>query len=167
MNRAAGKKRNYARRLAPILLSAALLPAGAQTVAKPPVKTPSAGGNSFAGPGEVRYQPSRDGQDRRIDMFIGDWHNSMPRHASLVRAASVTEHVGVYRRPGAHLEGISATARRSWFRKSGGQNYRRLPGCGDREKTVTGAAIVVLLDNGVMILRTARLLVGSARRVGA
>ena len=71
----------YSRRMAPFLLGAALLPAAAQTPAKPPVKTPSAGGNSFAGPGEVRYQPSRDGQDRRIDMFIGDWRNSMPRHA--------------------------------------------------------------------------------------
>src|SRR3984893_19036169 len=67
--------------LAPFLLGAALLPAVAQTVAKPPVKTPSAGGNSFAGPGDVRYQPSRDVQDRRIDMFIGDWRDSMPRHA--------------------------------------------------------------------------------------
>ena len=73
--------RNYARNLAPVLLGIALLPAAAQTPAKPPVKTPSAGGNSFNGPGDVRYQPSRDGQDRRIDMFIGDWHDSMPRHA--------------------------------------------------------------------------------------
>jgi mannose-6-phosphate isomerase-like protein (cupin superfamily) len=73
--------RSYVAGLAPFLLGAALLPATAQTVAKPPVKTPSAGGNSFEGPGAVRYQPSRDVQDRRIDMFIGDWHDSMPRHA--------------------------------------------------------------------------------------
>ncbi len=57
------------------------LPVAAQVVAKPPVTTPSAGGNSFDGPGAVRYQPSRDSLDRRIDMFIGDWHDSMPRHA--------------------------------------------------------------------------------------
>ena len=57
------------------------VPSGAQVVAKPPVTTPSAGGNSFNGPGAVRYQPTKDVQDRRIDMFIGDWRNSMPRHA--------------------------------------------------------------------------------------
>lgn len=53
----------------------------AQVVAKPPVKTPSAGGNSFSGPGDVRYEPDRDVEDRRIDMFMGDWRDSMPRHA--------------------------------------------------------------------------------------
>lgn len=52
-----------------------------KVVAKPPVTTPSAGGNSFDGPGDVRYQRDRDPQDRRIDMFIGDWRKSMPRHA--------------------------------------------------------------------------------------
>jgi mannose-6-phosphate isomerase-like protein (cupin superfamily) len=62
------------------LFSMATLPAVAQVVAKPPVKTPSAGGNSFDGPGDVRYQAGRDAQDRRIDMFIGDWRDSMPRH---------------------------------------------------------------------------------------
>jgi mannose-6-phosphate isomerase-like protein (cupin superfamily) len=73
--------RRCAAGLASVMMSAALVPAAAQTVAKPPVKTPSAGGNSFAGPGDVKYQPSRDVQDRRIDMFIGDWRDSMPRHA--------------------------------------------------------------------------------------
>jgi mannose-6-phosphate isomerase-like protein (cupin superfamily) len=64
------------------LFSLAWLPAAPQTVAaKPPVTTPSAGGNSFDGPGAVRYQPGRDSQDRRIDMFIGDWRDSLPRHA--------------------------------------------------------------------------------------
>ena len=54
---------------------------GAQTVvAKPPVKTPSTGGNSFDGPGDVRYQPATDFEPRRIDTFIGDWRDSMPRH---------------------------------------------------------------------------------------
>jgi mannose-6-phosphate isomerase-like protein (cupin superfamily) len=55
-------------------------PAAAQVVAKPPVATPSTGGNSFDGPGDVRYQADRDSQDRRIDMFMGDWRDSMPRH---------------------------------------------------------------------------------------
>src|SRR5438552_7340346 len=64
-----------------LLFSIALLPASSQVVAKPPVTTPSAGGNSFDGPGAVKYQPSRDSLDRRIDMFIGDWRDSMPRHA--------------------------------------------------------------------------------------
>jgi mannose-6-phosphate isomerase-like protein (cupin superfamily) len=62
-------------------MSMATLPAVAQVVAKPPVKTPSAGGNSFDGPGDVRYKAGRDAQDRRIDMFMGDWRDSMPRHA--------------------------------------------------------------------------------------
>jgi mannose-6-phosphate isomerase-like protein (cupin superfamily) len=63
------------------LFGVASLPMSAQVVAKPPVTTPSAGGNSFDGPGDVRYQADRDSQDRRIDMFIGDWRDSMPRHA--------------------------------------------------------------------------------------
>ena len=58
----------------------ASLPAASQVVAKPPVATPSTGGNSFDGPGDVRYQSDRDSQDRRIDMFMGDWRDSMPRH---------------------------------------------------------------------------------------
>jgi mannose-6-phosphate isomerase-like protein (cupin superfamily) len=63
------------------LFGMACLPVYAQTVAaKPPVTTPSAGGNSFDGPGAVRYQAGRDSQDRRIDMFIGDWRDSLPRH---------------------------------------------------------------------------------------
>ena len=67
------------------LFGIATVPAVAQSsqkvTAKPPVTTPSAGGNSFDGPGDVRYQAGRDTQDRRIDMFIGDWRKSMPRHA--------------------------------------------------------------------------------------
>ena len=67
--------------LALSIFSIMSLPAVAQVVAKPPVTTPSAGGNSFDGPGDVRYQAARDSQDRRIDMFIGDWRDSLPRHA--------------------------------------------------------------------------------------
>jgi len=52
-----------------------------QVTPKPPVTTPSAGGNSFNGPGDVHYQASRDTHDRRIDMLLGDWRDSMPRHA--------------------------------------------------------------------------------------
>lgn len=64
-----------------LALSSMALPAAAQVVAKPPVTTPSAGGNSFDGPGAVQYVPGRDFLDRRIDVFIGDWRDSMPRHA--------------------------------------------------------------------------------------
>src|SRR3974390_381504 len=68
--------------LAVPLLGFSLLPAAAQTpVAKPPVTTPSIGGNSFDGPADVRYLATRDVQDRRIDMFMGNWRDSMPRHA--------------------------------------------------------------------------------------
>ena len=63
------------------LFTMASFPVAAQVVAKPPVKTPSAGGNSFDGPGDVRYLAGRDTQDRRVDMFIGDWRDSLPRHA--------------------------------------------------------------------------------------
>ena len=62
------------------ILLAACLQAAAQVAPKPPVSTPSAGGNSFDGPGAVAYQAGRDSQDRRIDMFMGDWRDSMPRH---------------------------------------------------------------------------------------
>src|SRR5579859_1466701 len=65
-----------------LLLILAALPSLAQTAPpKPAVTTPSAGGNSFDGPGDVRYESDRDVQDRRIDMFIGDWRDSLPRHA--------------------------------------------------------------------------------------
>jgi mannose-6-phosphate isomerase-like protein (cupin superfamily) len=68
--------------LAFFLLAMASFRVAAQTVvAKPPVKTPSTGGNSFDGPGDVKYEPSRDAFDRRIDMFIGDWRDSLPRQA--------------------------------------------------------------------------------------
>jgi hypothetical protein len=42
--------------------------------------------NSYPGPGLVKYQSVPDTLDRRIDMFIGDWHLSMPRveHGSLI-----------------------------------------------------------------------------------
>jgi mannose-6-phosphate isomerase-like protein (cupin superfamily) len=66
--------------LALMLFGMVLFPGYAQTVAKPPVKTPASGGNSFGGPNEIRYEAGRDPQDRRIDRFIGDWHDSMPRH---------------------------------------------------------------------------------------
>lgn len=83
------KKKSFLSRnavcLALSFFSITALPAAPQSsqkvAAKPPVTTPSAGGNSFDGPGDVRYQRDRDPEDRRIDMFIGDWRKSMPRHA--------------------------------------------------------------------------------------
>jgi mannose-6-phosphate isomerase-like protein (cupin superfamily) len=79
--RSISKKSSY---FAVPLLGASLL-ATAQTptqnsTAKPPVSTPSTGGNSFDGPADIRYLASRDPQDRRIDMFVGNWRDSMPRH---------------------------------------------------------------------------------------
>jgi mannose-6-phosphate isomerase-like protein (cupin superfamily) len=96
------------------LFTIASLPAAAQAVvAKPPVKTPSAGGNSFDGPGDVRYEAGRDSQDRRIDMFIGDWRDSMPRHVygSLVLRDILT-HVDNYApsQPGAILQAANFLA---------------------------------------------------------
>ncbi len=52
----------------------------AQVVPKPPVHTPASGGNSFPGPNAIRYEDGTDLQDRLIDRFMGDWHDSMPRH---------------------------------------------------------------------------------------
>ena len=73
MNRASGSV------IFPILLMVSLRAAG-QVAPKPPVSTPSAGGNSFDGPGAVAYQAERDSQDRKIYMFMGNWRNSMQRH---------------------------------------------------------------------------------------
>jgi len=76
--------RNFARVL--LALSLPLLTALAQIAPKPSVSTAGAGGNSFNGPEYVRYPNQKDLQDRRIDMFIGDWHDSLPRrvYGSLV-----------------------------------------------------------------------------------
>jgi mannose-6-phosphate isomerase-like protein (cupin superfamily) len=57
-----------------------LLPAAAQTIVHPPVKTNGSGGNTYDGPEFIRYAATRDTQDRRIDLFMGDWRESMPRH---------------------------------------------------------------------------------------
>jgi mannose-6-phosphate isomerase-like protein (cupin superfamily) len=42
--------------------------------------------NSYPGPGFVKYEPDRELNDRRIDLFLSDWQGSMPRveHGSLV-----------------------------------------------------------------------------------
>lgn len=63
-----------------------LLPAKAQTPDHPSVGTLASGGNHFDTPGDVRYVPNRDSEDRRIDLFFGDWHESTPRslYGSLV-----------------------------------------------------------------------------------
>jgi mannose-6-phosphate isomerase-like protein (cupin superfamily) len=43
-------------------------------------KAPNAGGNSYPGPDFVAYPPNRDSMDHRIDMFMADWRESLPRH---------------------------------------------------------------------------------------
>src|ERR1700721_1368990 len=71
------------RRLGSLALSAfgmVLLSRHAQPVAKPPVKTPASGGNSFPGPNAIRYEDGTDQEDRLIDKFLGNWHASMARH---------------------------------------------------------------------------------------
>jgi len=42
--------------------------------------------NSYPGPEFVKYAKEREPEDRRIDLFISDWHGSLPRfeHGSLV-----------------------------------------------------------------------------------
>jgi mannose-6-phosphate isomerase-like protein (cupin superfamily) len=64
-----------------MILMLCSLPAKTQVNAHPPVSTAGAGGNTFNGPEYVRYPTQKDLQDRRIDMFIGNWHDSPPRRA--------------------------------------------------------------------------------------
>src|SRR5271170_4099554 len=66
--------------LALLLVGVTTFSGFAQVVAKAPVKTPASGGNSFPGPNAIRYEDGADLQDRLIDRFMGDWHDSMPRH---------------------------------------------------------------------------------------
>jgi mannose-6-phosphate isomerase-like protein (cupin superfamily) len=67
-----------------IVVSSALAlstPATAQTAAAPAQTGNAVNGiNSYPGPSLIRYAPARDQEDRRIDAFLGDWHESMPRH---------------------------------------------------------------------------------------
>jgi len=64
-----------------VLFGVTSLPMSAQVVAKPPVTTPSAGGNSFDGPGDVRYQADRDSQTEESTCSSVTGGDSMPRHA--------------------------------------------------------------------------------------
>jgi mannose-6-phosphate isomerase-like protein (cupin superfamily) len=66
--------------LASPVLAIAMVSVHAQVVPKPPVSTPASGGNSFPGPNAIRYEDATGLQDRLIDRFMGDWHDSMPRH---------------------------------------------------------------------------------------
>lgn len=85
MTEARGKKKAVnAKRVSILTLGLCLAScylAKAQVVAHPSVATGASGGNHFATPGDVIYPPHRDSQDRRIDMFFGDWQESMPRSA--------------------------------------------------------------------------------------
>jgi mannose-6-phosphate isomerase-like protein (cupin superfamily) len=73
-------------------ISCLLVAAGSLALAQtpPPASSGTAnainGINSYPGPGLVKYQTTPDPLNRRIDMFIGDWHESMPRveHGSLI-----------------------------------------------------------------------------------
>jgi hypothetical protein len=44
----------------------------------PPGKAPHIGGNSFEGPKDVVYLPTRPLEDTRMNMYFGDWRNSEP-----------------------------------------------------------------------------------------
>jgi mannose-6-phosphate isomerase-like protein (cupin superfamily) len=62
--------------------AAAARPVLAQTPAAPPAAAPGhaphIGGNSFAGPKDVVYLPTRPLQDTRANMYFGDWRDSEP-----------------------------------------------------------------------------------------
>ena len=73
--------------LASLVLTTGLLASG-QTPVPQNSGTQNAinGINSYPGPGLVKYQSNPDPLNRFIDLFIGDWHLSMPRveHGSLI-----------------------------------------------------------------------------------
>src|SRR5882724_8610880 len=59
------------------------MPVGAQTPppAPPPAApgpSPHVGGNSFEGPKDVVYVPTRPPEDTRLNMYFGDWRDSEP-----------------------------------------------------------------------------------------
>ena len=66
-----------------LLSPAATRPVLAQTPSAPPAsapgQSPHIGGNSFEGPKDVVYLPTRPLEDTRADMYFGDWRNSEPR----------------------------------------------------------------------------------------
>jgi len=73
--------------VAVVALLASLSPSSAQTNPQSSgTKNAINGINSYPGPEFVRYAHEREPQDRRIDLFIGDWQGSLPRfeHGSLV-----------------------------------------------------------------------------------
>src|ERR1700722_9234121 len=43
-----------------------------------PGKAPHVGGNSFEGPKDVVYLPTRPRENTRLNMYFGDWRNSEP-----------------------------------------------------------------------------------------
>ena len=61
---------------------AATRPVSAQTPPAPPAaapgQSPHIGGNSFEGPKDVVYLPTRPPEDTRVNMYFGDWHDSEP-----------------------------------------------------------------------------------------
>jgi hypothetical protein len=59
------------------LVSAQTPPASPGAVV-PPGKAPHIGGNSFEGPKDVVYLPTRPLEDTRVNMYFGDWRNSEP-----------------------------------------------------------------------------------------
>src|ERR1700687_1549332 len=58
-------------------------PVSAQSPPAPPAaapgQSPHIGGNSFEGPKDVVYLPTRPLEDTRANMYFGDWRDSEPR----------------------------------------------------------------------------------------
>jgi mannose-6-phosphate isomerase-like protein (cupin superfamily) len=77
----------------PALAQYAAPAAPIQTGNEPGYNQGKGGIDSYPSPGAIRYVLSRDPQDRRIDMFMGDWHESMPRtmHGSMVARDILTK----------------------------------------------------------------------------
>ena len=79
-----GEQRKLRSLLAPVLL--VIFYAGLASAQTPPPqptaapgRSPQIGGNSFVGPKDVVYLPTRPIEDTRANMYFGDWHDSEPR----------------------------------------------------------------------------------------
>jgi mannose-6-phosphate isomerase-like protein (cupin superfamily) len=109
-------------------------------VAKAPVKTPAAGGNSFTGPDTIKYVSGKDEPERYVDLFMGDWRDSRPRaeHGSLVLRNILRRGSNLNpSQPGAVLEAANFLA------------FGRLaPGASTTPSTLDGQQEIYYIDGG-------------------
>src|ERR1700722_9994998 len=106
----------------------------------PPGKAPHVGGNSFEGPKDVVYLPTRPLEDTRLNMYFGDWRNSEPNvmFGSLVVRDILT--------PG---DNLSPTFPGAILEHAKFLSYGKLePGARTVPSTLKGLQIVFYVDGG-------------------